>query len=101
MDTAVLRARIEQYTRHHGLIPAGGEVVCLVSGGADSPCLWHALGKLGYRASALHVNHGLRGAASDADARFCAGRFGAEVVDGLGGDTDDDLRSRRSSLATY
>src|SRR5919201_5661965 len=100
MGTAVLRARIEQYIRQHGLIPAGGEVVCLVSGGADSTCLWHALGKLGYRASALHVNHGLRGAASDADARFCAGRFGAEVVDGGGGATEDDLRRIRYSFAT-
>ena len=100
MDTAALRARIEHHIRRHGLIAPGGEVVCLVSGGADSTCLWHALGKLGYRASALHVNHELRGAASDADARFCAGRFGAEVVDGRGGATEDDLRRIRYSFAT-
>jgi tRNA(Ile)-lysidine synthase len=54
--------------------------VCLVSGGADSTCLFHALRELGYRVSALHVDHGLRGAESDADAQWCAERFGAEVV---------------------
>ncbi len=55
-------------------------MLCLVSGGADSTCLYHALDELGYRVSALHVDHGLRGAESDEDARFCAERFGAEVV---------------------
>ena len=52
--------------RRHGLIEPGGGVTCLVSGGPDSTCLWHALGALGYRVSALHVNHGLRGAESEA-----------------------------------
>ncbi len=55
-------------------------MLCLVSGGADSTCLFHALRELGYRVSALHVDHGLRGAESDADAEWCADRFGAEVV---------------------
>ena len=51
---------------------AGRRVLCLVSGGADSTCLYHALRELGYRVSALHVDHGLRGAESDADAAWCA-----------------------------
>jgi tRNA(Ile)-lysidine synthetase-like protein len=55
-------------------------VLCLVSGGADSTCLYHVLVELGYRVSALHVDHRLRGAESDADARFCADRLRAEVV---------------------
>ena len=63
--------RIESFIRERSLIEPGGEVTCLVSGGADSTCLWHALGELGYRVSALHVAHGLRGAESDEDARFC------------------------------
>ncbi len=70
-----------------------------MSGGADSTCLWHALRELGYRVSALHVNHGLRGAESEADARFCAERFGAEVVDGRGGSTEDEWRKIRYSFA--
>ena len=85
MDTASVLARIEAHVRERELIPAGGEVVCLVSGGADSTCLWHALRALGYAVSALHVDHGLRGAESDEDARFCREEFGADVVDGNGG----------------
>ncbi len=50
-------------------------MTCLVSGGADSTCLWHVLGALGYRVSAVHVNHGLRGDESEEDARFCAERW--------------------------
>ena len=100
MDTDGLRGRVEELIRRHDLIPPGGNVTCLVSGGADSTCLWHALTELGYGASALHVNHGLRGVASDEDADFCAERFGAEVVDGSGGVTEDDWRRARYSFAT-
>src|SRR5437899_8613562 len=76
-----LHDAVERFVREHELIPAGGEVTCLVSGGADSTCLWHVLGSLGYRVSALHVNHKLRGTDSDGDARFCADVLVAEVVE--------------------
>ena len=101
MDPSALRERVERGIREHELIPAGGEVVCLVSGGADSTCLWHVLGRLGYRVSALHVDHGLRGAESDEDARFCRERLGAEVVEGSGGPDpgEDELREIRYSFA--
>ncbi len=56
-------------------------MLCLVSGGPDSTCLRLALAELGYCTGALHVNHGLRGAESEADARFCAETLGAEVVE--------------------
>ncbi len=79
MTTAVLD-RVEATIRRHDLIPPGGEVTCLVSGGADSTCLWHVLGALGYRVSAVHVNHGVRGEESDEDARFCAGVLDARVI---------------------
>jgi tRNA(Ile)-lysidine synthetase-like protein len=75
-------------------------VTCLVSGGADSTFLWHVLRELGYRVSALHVNHGLRGNESEEDARFCAEHFDAEVVDGRGGQTEEKLRNIRYSFAT-
>jgi tRNA(Ile)-lysidine synthase len=95
-----LQERVEGFGREHDLIPPGGEVTCLVSGGADSTCLWHVLGALGYRVSALHVNHKLRGADSDADARFCAEALGAEVVDSDGrGLSEAQLREQRLSLA--
>jgi tRNA(Ile)-lysidine synthetase-like protein len=98
--SAPLRARVEAHIRRHGLVEPGAEVVCLVSGGADSTCLWHVLRELGYVVSALHVNHGLRGRESDDDAAFCRDVLGAEVVDGRGGDTEDDWREIRYSFAT-
>jgi tRNA(Ile)-lysidine synthase len=100
MDVERFRERVERAIRGHALIPPGGEVVCLVSGGADSTCLWHVLVELGYEVSALHVDHGLRDAESDEDARFCRELFGAEVVDGRGGTTEDELRQIRYSFAT-
>jgi tRNA(Ile)-lysidine synthetase-like protein len=94
-------ARIEEHVRRHELIPPGREITCLVSGGADSTCLWHALGALGYAVSALHVNHKLRGAESQADARLCSRTLGAEVVvrDGRGC-TEAELRDLRYGVAT-
>jgi len=92
--------RVEAFIRRHDLIPPRGDVTCLVSGGADSTCLWHVLGALGYSVSALHVDHGLRGEESEADARFCADVLGAEIVDGRGGSTEDELRDIRYSFAT-
>jgi tRNA(Ile)-lysidine synthase len=101
MDTDALRSRIEEHIRRHELIEAGGEVTALVSGGADSTCLWHALRSLGYRVSALHVNHGLRGDESDEDARFCREVLGAEVVEPPSPDrpSEDGLRELRYSFA--
>jgi len=91
--------RIESLIREQDLIDPGGEVTCLVSGGADSTCLWHALGALGYRVSAVHVAHGLRGSESEEDARFCSEAFGAEVV-AAPGTTEAELRELRYSFAT-
>jgi tRNA(Ile)-lysidine synthetase-like protein len=106
VDPHELRRRVDAFIRERQLIAPGGEVTCLVSGGADSTCLWHLLRTLGFRVSALHVNHGLRGAESDEDARFCAERLGAEVVDGRAaaaaarpGPAEDELREIRYSFA--
>src|SRR5918999_4017676 len=92
------RERVETDIRERDLIPPGGSVTCLVSGGADSTALWHALRELGYEVSALHVNHGLREKESDEDAAFCSEVLGAEVVDGRGGRTEDELRRIRYSF---
>ncbi len=77
-----LAERVEASVREHDLIEPGGAVTCLVSGGADSTCLWHVLRALGYEVSAVHVNHGLRGDESEGDARFCREVLGAEVITG-------------------
>ena len=94
--------RVESFIREQGLIEPGAAVTVLVSGGADSTCLWHVLRELGYRVSALHVAHGLRGTESDEDARFCRDVFGAEVVPcvpGTQSPTEAELRERRYAVA--
>jgi tRNA(Ile)-lysidine synthase len=95
-----LRGRVEEHVRRHALIEPGADVCCLVSGGPDSTCLWHVLRTLGYRVSALHVDHGLRGPESEAAARLCADALGAEVValDGRGL-TEAQLREQRYAVA--
>jgi tRNA(Ile)-lysidine synthase len=99
-DAQELRARVEDFIRRHDLIPPGGVVLCLVSGGADSTCLWHVLRELGYAVSALHVDHRLRGEESEEDARFCRETFAADVVVADGrGRSEAELRDLRYSFA--
>lgn len=59
------------------MLAPGDRVVAAVSGGADSVCLFDVLRELAPRAGAelagvAHVNHKLRGDASDEDERFVA-----------------------------
>ena len=102
VDPAEIRGRVERHICQHDLIEHAGAVTALVSGGADSSCLWHVLRELGYRVAALHVNHGLRGEESEADARFCGEMLGAEIVEAppLERPTEDALRELRYSVAT-
>jgi tRNA(Ile)-lysidine synthetase-like protein len=100
VNPARFRETVERFILEHELVPAGGDVTVLVSGGPDSTCLWHVLRQLDYDVSALHVDHGLRGEESEEDARFCREVLGAEVVDGRGGETEDELREIRYSFAT-
>ena len=96
--SSVLLTRVEAYIRDRDLIPRGGDVTCLVSGGADSTCLWHVLGKLGYRVTAVHVHHGLRGAEADADAAHCRQLMDAEVIAAVPAATEAELRELRYTL---
>jgi tRNA(Ile)-lysidine synthase len=100
MPKQTVKERVDAFIQDNSLVPPGGDVTVLVSGGADSTCLWHVLRNLGYRVSALHVNHGLRGRESEDDARFCRDVLGAEVVDGRGGTTEEELRRIRYGFAT-
>ncbi len=74
-----LPERVAAYVFEHGVLAPGEPVLALVSGGADSLCLWGVLCDLGYDVEALHVEHGLRGAAGLADAAHCSA-LGATVV---------------------
>jgi tRNA(Ile)-lysidine synthase len=101
MRNQTVLQRVASFIQDEDLVPPGGDVTVLVSGGADSTCLWHVLTALGFNVSALHVDHGLRGAESDEDARFCAERFGAEVVQAAArSETETELRDIRYSFAT-
>src|SRR3954471_1986593 len=82
MSTA--RERVLSAVESACAIEPGERVLALLSGGADSVCLVHALGELrgAGQVAALHVNHGLRDAASE-DERFCAAlcaELGIEVA---------------------
>lgn len=90
--------RIEAHIRSNDLLEPGAAVTCLVSGGADSTCLWHALRELGYRAEAVHVHHGLRGREADADAEHCERAFGARVVRAPAATSEAELRELRYAL---
>ena len=62
--------------RAHGMLPREGTVLLAVSGGADSLAMLHAMAALvrrrfpGLKLHVGHLNHGIRGAAASADARF-------------------------------
>ncbi|MCY7303085.1 MAG: tRNA lysidine(34) synthetase TilS [Thermoleophilia bacterium] len=93
-----LTSRIQAFVRAHELVPPGGAVTCLVSGGADSTCLWHALRALAYDVSAVHVHHGVRGADADADAEHCATTLDARVVRVEPVPTEAAMRSLRYAV---
>jgi len=61
---------VQQSLKRLGWKRAGEPVVLGVSGGRDSVCLLHLLLNLGHRVHAAHLNHGLRGRASDGDEQF-------------------------------
>lgn len=66
--------QLQQFVRQYQLLQPGDQVVCAVSGGADSVALLFALyllrEKWGITLSAAHFNHGLRGQESDRDEAF-------------------------------
>lgn len=65
-----LAFRIRSTIEKHKMLEHAEPVLVGVSGGPDSVCLLLLLKELGYRLSVAHVNHGLRGLASDEDEAF-------------------------------
>ena len=69
-----LEIQVEQYIIQHRLIERGDVVLAGVSGGADSMCLlellYACMETIGFELRVIHVEHGIRGAASMADAQY-------------------------------
>lgn len=77
--------RVERTISRYNMIPPDGPVGVAVSGGADSVFLLHALrAVLKHPLVVLHVNHGLRGAESDADESFVRSLHDDVAVERMG-----------------
>ena len=71
-----LESRVLRFIKKHHLVSAQHCLLVAVSGGPDSVCLLHILVKLkeelGISLQVAHLNHQLRGADSEVDARYVA-----------------------------
>ena len=71
-----LELKVLGFVQERCLIPAKQKLVVAVSGGPDSVCLLHVLAqlreRLGIELQVAHLDHQLRGAEAEADARYVA-----------------------------
>jgi tRNA(Ile)-lysidine synthase len=67
-----LPAQVRETIHKHHMLVSHDRVLAGVSGGADSVCMTLALKELGYEVAIAHLNHRLRGPASDEDEAFTA-----------------------------
>jgi tRNA(Ile)-lysidine synthase len=67
---ATLINLVRNTIRKYAMLHPPDRVLVAVSGGADSVCLALVLKELGYETGMAHLNHGLRGADSDAEEEF-------------------------------
>jgi tRNA(Ile)-lysidine synthase len=101
-DDAFARSLLAEW-RREGWETRGGRVVVAVSGGADSTALLLALeelngaGLLEVELTAAHLNHGLRGASADDDARFVESLARSRGLDFVSGRADVGARANDSS----
>jgi tRNA(Ile)-lysidine synthase len=105
--------RVAEFIARHRMFEAGQRVGIAVSGGADSVFLLHALRELAprwnLRLSVIHIEHGIRGAASIADAEFVrqlAATFGIQFhirradVPAIDGNLEEAARNVRQAFYT-
>lgn len=66
--------RVDRFIRENHLLTPGDRLLVAVSGGPDSVCLLHIMHRLstnwGFSLVVAHLDHGLRGSASQGDALF-------------------------------
>ncbi len=104
MNPPPLPHRVARFIRENRLARPGEKWLVGVSGGPDSVCLLHVLcqlqPELGLILHAVHLDHGLRGAEAEADARYVAVLAAKLNVPLSSGKKDvlDFKRSRRCSL---
>ena len=69
-----LERKVRDFSETYGLFAEEDKILIGISGGADSVCLFCVLlslrAELGLTLRCVHVHHGIRGAAADADAAF-------------------------------
>lgn len=74
MESSKLLERVAATISRYNMLDPGARVMVAVSGGPDSVCLLHALRELKIRVVGIaHVNHKLRGQASEEDEQFVVG----------------------------
>ena len=73
-NSGTLEKRISGFIREYGLLSGGDKVLVAVSGGTDSVCMLHVLNNLretlDIQLHIAHLDHGLRGDESGADAGY-------------------------------
>jgi len=96
MNKTKLESKVLNFIQRYSLISSEELVVVGVSGGADSVCLLHVLSKcrkrLGVKLHVAHFDHLLRGAESEADAKYVS-----NLADSLGIPTTID----KQDVAAY
>ena len=98
-----LRSQVKEFIISRELICPGDHVLAAFSGGPDSLCLLHVLtelsGELKFKLSACHVNHNLRGQASQRDSAWAselARKWGIKLVTK---NVDVEGHSRRNKIS--
>lgn len=66
-----MKTKVSKALDAYSMLKKGDRVIVGLSGGADSTALLLVLMELGYRVSALHINHNLRGDEALRDESFC------------------------------
>jgi tRNA(Ile)-lysidine synthase len=101
-EVRALEARLRAAVKQSGLLAPGERVGVAVSGGADSVALLRLLvemrAELAIVPCVMHLNHGMRGRAADADAKFVAALAAKLKLEFYGGAADVPARARREKL---